>query len=334
MKYWLIALLCFMSTAAFAAGPGIIPPVGEDLSAYRIDSDVFGWNKEFTEFAALSEEVRRFPLGRLRGKSSMLVFRIGSTIPIHNVYVMEVTAGDHPNDPAAIPDCRDNYWKIDTPYQKMWPIRPKLKYYKGAMTIEPQWTKVEISKGSCRPAVAFILGYQGKKRYQAPQLLELRAPCDLMRLTDTRTYWGRNDIGAVMMRFDYSPTEANEQSMRIPIAAAWRLAKPVRIAAPKNINTKKLAAYGDIELTPAGSTNTKLVINFKTELEYLAQHIAEELGATLGAPLPATEKVDLKLSQTAIDNYALPLPAVIPPDSTTTPKAPPESGYLNDWTVK
>ena len=53
-----------------------VHPPGSDLSAERIDCEVFGWNKAFTEVAAVASDVARGARGRHRGEVYMLVFRV------------------------------------------------------------------------------------------------------------------------------------------------------------------------------------------------------------------------------------------------------------------
>ena len=66
---------CFAGSAA--AQNALMPEVNADLSAHRIDCDVFGWNKDFTEVAALGLNLVRYPRGKQRGEGFLLVFDVG-----------------------------------------------------------------------------------------------------------------------------------------------------------------------------------------------------------------------------------------------------------------
>jgi hypothetical protein len=112
--------------------------------------------------------------------------------------------------------------------------------------------------------------------------LKLEAPCAHLRLSDARTYWAKPDLGAVMARFDYSP-DSHEQSFRFPLAAAWSLAKAVKLVArgTDKALVKKLERFGSVK-SERGEAGEALVVDHREGLALLAQTIAAELGGSLG----------------------------------------------------
>ncbi len=205
-----------------------VPTIQQDLTAYRADSDVFGWNRNFTVMGAIGSEIQRYPKGKQRGEIFMVIYDIGSVIPKHNVHVLYITQADMPHDPLPIDDVRDKMWGIDHQFQKMWPRRPKRKRPRSAMHVETLWYIQKIGENKCSPWIGFALRFGKKLRYQVHQPTKLRVSCGLLEYTDHRTYWGRNDIAGVMIRFDHSDHKENESSTRIPFTVAWKLGKEVR----------------------------------------------------------------------------------------------------------
>ncbi len=265
-------------------GQAEMPDINADLTAYRIDSEVFGWNKKFTEVAALGSEVRRGKHGEHRGEMFLLVFDIGSLISKHNVHVLHITQAALPHDPIPLEDVRNRMWGIDVVFQNKWPRRPKRKHFRGAMTIEPIWESVDLGEGVCQPTIGFMLSYKGKRRYQPHQQIpDIKAPCDHLRMKDQRIYWAKKDLGAVMMRFDYSPTD-NEISFRFPLSASWNLARTVQLVlrAPDPANKaavrKTLSVYGPVKKERGGSGAGWHVAFRGRGLIYLAHRIAAQIG--------------------------------------------------------
>jgi len=277
-----------------------IPEPGQDLTAYRIDTDVFGWSRDFREMGAVGSEVRRGKQGEHRGEQFILIFDVGDVVPKENVQGMFVTQPALPDNPEPLDDIRDSMWIADIQYQKQWPKRPIRKHFPGAMLIEPMWEAEEVEEGVCQPVVGFFLTYRKEVRYQPHLALRLKAPCSELRLTDTRTYWAKKDLGAVMMRFDYAP-DAHEMSIRFPLSAAWHLAKPLKIVlrgdakAPALVAARTtLAKSGTVTLENT-ATPGPLELAVRPGLNYLGHRLSKALGIPLvTAPLPPG--VDLLLA--------------------------------------
>lgn len=271
-----------------------------DHSAYRVDSDVWGWNAAFTEMAAIASEVRRGKQGEQRGEQLILIFPVWSLIPKQSISAMVVTQPPLPDNPSVIEDIRQSSWIVGHEYQRLWPKRAIQKHFPGAMKIEPLWEAVPKGAGLCEPQVGFLLRYQGSVRFQAYQPLALQADCADLRFTDARIYWAKRDLGAVMIRFDYSPND-NEMSYRFPLAAGWSLARPLTIelvgAAPSS-GAKKirdgLAVYGAVRLRPGGH-GAAWQIRHQPQLQLLANRLARALGLRL-AKEPPKAGVDIEVS--------------------------------------
>ncbi len=60
----------------------LLPQLDADLSAHRVDTDIFGWNKDFTEMAAIGSDIFRYPKGKQRGEAFLLVFDIDSVFQV------------------------------------------------------------------------------------------------------------------------------------------------------------------------------------------------------------------------------------------------------------
>lgn len=273
---------------------------GQNLSAYRFDCDVFGWNRDFSEVAAIGSEAHRGPEGKHRGSAFLLAYKVGETVPIYNVIGHVITHADLPKDPIPLDDARDLMWVIEHQYLNMWPKRPKRSHFPGAMQVTPLWDPMESdSSSTCTPGVAFMLEYRGQKRMQAYQPVDMQAKCSLIDMSDTRIYWGRKDIAAAMVKFDFSPLPDNEESARFVVSASWNLAQTVRLrvdlAGPLNgqmrgdVNTV-LRKYGVVNYHPlpfetrdAGELNR---IQAKSAWLPLARRLAKELHAPLAAVVP------------------------------------------------
>jgi hypothetical protein len=338
-------LAALLWTSAGAAGftdkkrDVTLPEPGADLTAYRVDVDVWGWNSACSEMGALGSEVRRGREGEHRGEQFILIFPVDSLIPKENVHAGLVTQPALPDNPQPLDDIRDSMWVVSPPFLRMFPVRPKRKHFAGAMLIQPIWESLEVEPGICRPAVGFVLKYQGRQRYQPLQELRLAASCADLRLTDTRTYWAKKDVGAVMMRFDYSPND-NEMSVRFPISAAWKLGRDLKIrletgAAAKSPAAKKvrdiLATYGSV-VVQKGPTGDGWVIRHRPELQTLAHRLRRELNAHIEEG-PVPEGVDLLIIATTADTAAS--PTDLRPSRGPSPKSSVESqptcgGLLRD----
>jgi hypothetical protein len=322
-------------SGAPAGGQAEMPDLDADLTAYRVDCDVFGWNKSFTEVAAIGSEVRRTARGAHRGEAFMLVFDIGSTVPKHNVHVLKITQAALPHDPIPLEDIRGRMWGIDFVYQRKWPKRPKRKRPKGAMKIEPIWESVEIEPDICQPAVGFLLAFKGQRRYQQHQMVpDVRAPCNHLRLTDTRIYWAKKDLGVAMLRYDYSATD-NEVSLRFPLSAAWNLARPVDfvLRAPANrpetqAAKKILSVYGEVTIEPAEPASSWIVAHAPEYLQ-LAHRIAAQLdGHVTETPPPAG--ITLLIARSEPQPQEKPLPATTRASELFDEEDPDCGGLLRD----
>ena len=322
-------------SGAPAGGQAEMPNIDDDLSAYRIDCDVFGWNRSFTEVGAIASEVRRTARGAHRGEAFMLVFEVGSVVAKHNVHVLEITQAALPHDPIPLEDIRNRIWGIDWVFQQKWPKRPKRKRPKGAMKIEPIWESVEIEPGLCRPTVGFLLTHRGKRRYQQHQSLpDVRAPCDHLRLTDSRIYWGKKDLGVAIMRFDYS-ANANETSIRLPVSAGWRLAESIQMVLraptrhPATGAVKKvLSEYGKVTVEPAQPADTWIVSHAPAYLQ-LAHRIAAQLNGHVSHRSPPTG-IELLVARGDAPSPDEPLPTTTKASELFDDSDPECGGLLRD----
>ena len=207
----------------------LIHPANTDLSAYRLDCEVFGFSKDLKQIAAIGSEVYRGPKGKHRGEAFLLVYNIGQPLPVHNIIGHVITHADLPHDPVPIEDARDLLWVIENSYLEMWPKRPFYKHVKGWMSVEVLVQPIPQGGDVCTPAVGFALTYRGKHRYMPFIPLDMKVNCGLLKNTDSRTYWGKRDVSASMVRFDYSPSQDNEHSARFVVGAAWEKARPLRV---------------------------------------------------------------------------------------------------------
>jgi hypothetical protein len=163
-------------------------------------------------------------------------------------------------------------------------MRPKKFRPDGWMKVDVLWDPVHLSKTECQPAVAFILEANGVRRFQPHQTApDIRGGCAHMRLSHTRTYWGRADIAVTMARFDWSPDD-HEISFRQPVSAKWGRARELRILI-RTANTKgartievarNLGRYGRVRIERArrgmGSD-----IAVAGDLKLLEQRLSSEL---------------------------------------------------------
>ena len=243
MSYLTLLWITFFLVPSFAGAQGtiLVPKPQSDLSAHRIDSDIFGWNDDYSEMAAIGLDVKRGPKGKHRGEVFMLIFPIDSITPIQNVKLHHVTQADMPHNPLPILDVRKYLWTLGYGLPKMWPKHARKKKPKHAMNVTPIWLPQKQKSGLCRPAVGFLLSKQNTNRYQPHQVLNIEAPCQYLRLTDKRTYFAHKLLAGSMLRFDYSGTD-NEASIRFPMSVQWHGALPlnIEIQMPKNMKTHEL----------------------------------------------------------------------------------------------
>jgi hypothetical protein len=69
--------------------------------------------------------------------------------------------------------------------------------------------------------VGFRLHKDGQTRLHPFRPLDLSARCDLLQLTESRTYWGKPDVAASMVRFDFNASAHNEESARFVVSSLW-----------------------------------------------------------------------------------------------------------------
>lgn len=260
----------------------LVPSAEQDHSAFRYDSEVFGWNNDFTEVASVSMEVVRGPMGRHRGEAFMLVYPVGSWLPKYNIICHNITHVDLPDNPVPMEQAEDYLWVIETSYQKMWPNRPVRRPKRGFMRVTPltaflpedfklpapppeppaaphgdapalvkaaraqkaaevraerapllreaPGVALQNSEARCRPWVGFVLDWHGRRRLQPFVPLDMGARCGVLRRGEAaRTYWGRPDVAASMVRVDFAARETNEESGRFVASAAWALGRTPRL---------------------------------------------------------------------------------------------------------
>ncbi len=200
-----------------------------DLTAHRMDCDVFGWSKDFTEVGAVGSDVHRGSKGKHRGDVYMLIYKVGQPLPIHNVNVHYVTHADLPNNPIPLDDARDLIWAIEGDYLKMWPRRPKYERPKKAMRVEMLWSNVPADGDLCTPHVGFLLHYKKATHFVNFVPMDMSAACSDIKQSDKRIYWGKDDLAVAMVRFDYSPTE-QEKSVRFVVNADWKAGTDAHIS--------------------------------------------------------------------------------------------------------
>ena len=292
--------VCLSPLLIAAQSPLVMTKPGQDLSAYRFDCDVFGWNRDFSEVGAVGTEVTRGPKGKHRGQAFLLAYKVGETIPIYNVITHNITHADLPQDPLPLDDARDLLWVIETQYKEMWSQKPLRREPHGGMKVEPLWDPMESDESAdCTPGVAFILDYRGQRRMQPYQPLDMQANCHLLDNSDTRIYWGRKDIAAAMIRFDFSPRRDNEESARFVVSASWNLAQSMRlrvdIAGPMNPDARAhinsaLRPYGTVNFRPIPNETSNGAelnrIQIKTAWLPLGRRLAKELKAPLADVMP------------------------------------------------
>ena len=280
---------------AHAQGSIIVPKPQSDLSAHRIDSDIFGWNDDYSQMAAIGSNIKRGPKGKHRGEVFMLVFPIDSVVPTQNVKLHHVTQADMPHNPLPILDVRKYMWTLGYGLPKMWPKHVRKKRPKHAMHVTPIWLPQKQKNGLCRPAVGFLLSHKNTNRYQVHQTLNIEAPCQYIRLTDKRTYFAHNLLAGSMLRFDYSSSD-NEASVRFPMSVQWRNALPfsIEIRMPKNAKKqdlknrrKQLKGIAHIKTSTHNEILSTTQIIYAHDFLTLAQQIAFKLD---GKPILSDKK--------------------------------------------
>ncbi|MEL7305754.1 MAG: hypothetical protein AAGJ56_07980 [Myxococcota bacterium] len=259
------------------------PDAKHDYSAYRVDSEVFGWNKDFSEVGCIGMELTRKPDSAQLGEAFLLVFKTDSVEPLHNVHTLYISQSAF-EQPIPLVDVRDRTKGIDFVYRRMWPRKPKKKWYRGAMRVETVWEPVAKGDGSCEPAVGFILRWKGQKRFQPHhRLTDIRESCSLLRLTNQRVYWGRRDVAVALPRFDFGTQPQNEHSFRHPVSAVWSQARALKLVVrgqgPSELRDrarKVFKRFGSVDVDHRRADTEGLVV--RQDLEHLGRRFARELG--------------------------------------------------------
>jgi hypothetical protein len=269
-----------------------------DHSAYRVDAEVIGWSRDLSQMAVVASTQKRGPRGRIDGEVMIVVFGTDSITPLQNIQMGLIVLADHPQAPHKLDEAPKQLKSVDTNTSKLWMRRPKKKKPAGGMSIEPIADLMELGDDVCQPAVGFLLKKGGELRYQLHQIVnDLRASCELLRLTDVRTTWVSPEVGAALARFDYSPSN-NEMSFRQPFPVAWRNARPLKLRVRTTLPAEdpevkpileSLRKYGKVTLElqekpPETHKNTTK----KPELSVNLQHIEALRG--LGARLTRETK--------------------------------------------
>ncbi|MEZ0310496.1 MAG: hypothetical protein ACAI38_01920 [Myxococcota bacterium] len=272
---------------SYAGNNGLMPNYGAgatDHSATRVDTEVFGWNVDFSAVAAVVTTARRGPGGRTRGQVLMVVWGTNSVRAIENIEINVITAADLPHDPVALDDAKSKLMDVDYNLARMYPQRPKKKKPDGWMSVETVFDPVAVGPTDCQAAVGFVLEARGQIRFQPHEVIpDVRGNCRDLRMSNVRTYWGRPDVAVAMAKFDMSPDE-HEMSFRQPVSARWSRARELRILVrtndPKGARTDRvtraLAKYGRIRIEGVGRGN-KSGVTATQDLALLANRMGNEV---------------------------------------------------------
>ena len=202
---------------------------GDDLSAWRVDCDVFGWNKSLTEVGAVGSDIHRYPKGKHRGEVFLLVYRVADGHLLHNVITHNVTHADLPTNPVPLDDVRDLMWTIEGTFLQMWPHRPKYSRPPGGMRVTPLWAAVPTSEG-CVPHTAAVLAAGKTTALASFRPADMTTDCALLKKADHRVYWANDYTAAQMVRFDFGAQAGNEKSARFVHPLAWAERTQPRVA--------------------------------------------------------------------------------------------------------
>lgn len=360
--------------------PLIMPGPGANLSAFRFDTEVFGWNKAFTEVGAVAMEMARDELGGHTGETFLLVYPTRSTKPKHNVICHFITHVALPDNPVPLEQASDYLWTIEWSYQNMWPRRPKYKRPKDGMAVTTLWAPMPSSAAtqetgkhpsaprdansashtdsgqSCVPWVGFRLQMGREVRLHPYRPIDLSARCDLLQLTESRTYWGTPTIAASMVRFDFNASPVNEESARFVVSALWNEARHLTFVletkaplTPKHHQAwrRLLRPWGRMTIRAGTASSAAqqapgplaLTIHAAPGWLPLAHALAKDLGYGAATSVPQADlgdRVVLTLAPKSVDSAA-PLPQQPSIESSRRKLQPaPDPGpsnYLNDFKV-
>ncbi len=236
----------------------MMPKPQQDLSAFRADSDILGWDRAYTSMAVIGSEIWRYPRGKQRGEAFLAVFNIGEMTPTDNVHLAYVTQADNPTNPLPILNASGYKWSVGYEFETMWPRRGKKKPRKGYMRFQTLSTTEVVRGDICAPKIGFLLTLGKDVRYQPHRRLKIEAPCSLLRKADERRYWAKKDLAATFVRYDYNDQPYNEKSTRSPLAVSWALAKPVHFTLRHARGNKKIRLIKK-QFKKFGSTSTEIV---------------------------------------------------------------------------
>lgn len=279
---------------------GIVPNAMTDHTATRVDADVFGWSTDFTEMAAVALTTHRNARGGQRGQVLIVVWNVGSIEPIHSFEASVITAAELPHAPIPVPEAKDKLDNVDYNMGSQWPMRPKKIRPNGWMTVDTIWDPVKLGPNDCAPAVAFVVSNGEDVRFVPhTRVPDIKAPCDQLRMSHVRTYWAKEDLAAVMAKFDWSPDD-HEISFRQPFAVPWRSARALRFLvrsdAPNDARTMRvvraLGLYGKVRVAAGSAAANSNSITTTPQLKLLGERFAKELGIQLASG-PAEGDIDI-----------------------------------------
>lgn len=318
----------------------LVPTGSRDLSAYRLDTEVFGWNSDFTEVGALVMEVARGPQGRHRGETYMLVYRIGQWLPKHNIITHNITHADFPDRPLPLQEAKEFLWNIEASYQGMWPRRPRRHWANGDIRITPVWAPMPGTGSGGTPACQPWVSLQMKRGRVAKMMpfvpVDMAANCQLLRMTDARTYWGTPNIAASMVRFDFSSQPHNEESARFLLSGAWHLgrAPKVSLVVPPALRrsatvaklVRLLGAYAPVAVRPGDDEGAPSDDAFVADVQASHDWLPLGIGALIdaGVAIGHAQPTDGSLSAPPEGPAAAkPRPLPAPRGPRTTPQGGP-----------
>lgn len=270
---------------SYAGNNGLMPNGYADHTASRVDAEVFGWNLDFTQVAAVATTANRGPLGGTRGQVLLVVWPTTSVKAIENIEINVITAADLPHDPVPLDEAKSKLMDIDYNLARLWPQRPHKNKPSGWMNVETIWDPVAINANDCQAAVGFVLEAKGQIRYQPHEVIaDVKGRCNALRMTHVRTYWGRPDVAVAMAKFEWSPDD-HEISFRQPVSAKWSRARELRILVrtddPKDARTDRvtrtLSKYGRIRIESIGRHNNRSSVAAVSDLAMLAGRIGNQL---------------------------------------------------------
>ncbi len=255
-----------------------------DESATRVDTDVFGWNADFTQLAAVASNSHRGANGDANAQLLLVVWGTNSVRPLKNVKMDAMGSGSLQKEQLKLTPGGLVLVGTDEDLAKDFTQRPVKEKPQGWMSVETIWDPVSANGDECQAAVGFILEARGRIRFQPHEVIPgVKAKCRDLRMTHVRTYWGRPDVAAAMAKFEWSPDE-REMSFRQPVSARWSRARELNILVRTNDPngartdrvTRALAKYGRIRIEGVGRGN-KSGVTSTQQLALLANRMGNEI---------------------------------------------------------